>query len=128
MYRQPKYNIEDKKLDSTVKKQRTGSRQGCPLSPYLLIIVMTVMLHHVHEDLDPKLEGKSHDFVTCWELLYADDTLILSKHENHVVNTKCSSCSHVVVKRFFVLLFNCSFSCFIFSFFRLFSFAICSLI
>ncbi len=35
--------------------QRTGIIQGCPLSPYLFLIVMTVMFFDVHQELNEEL-------------------------------------------------------------------------
>ena len=37
LYDFPTFYIADKLGDSKVKTQRTGIRQGCPLSPYLLL-------------------------------------------------------------------------------------------
>ena len=51
-YVNPLFKIKDSCGKSDYRKQRTGIRQGCPLSPYLFILLMTVMFHDIHEKLD----------------------------------------------------------------------------
>ena len=57
----------------------TGSRQGCPLSPYLFIMVMTVLFH----DVDVRLRAGGVPTNTwpigkpIYDLEYADDTLLM---------------------------------------------------
>ena len=42
-YVNPQYRVEDREGKSTYRTQRAGMRQGCPLSPYLFTIVMSVV-------------------------------------------------------------------------------------
>ena len=54
--------------------------QGCPLSPYLFILVMTVMFRDIHLKHHRDLSDSRLEKITFNELLYADDTLLISKN------------------------------------------------
>ena len=54
---------------------RAGIRQGCPLSPYLFIIVLSVLLTDVDEDLRHNTWSVNR---LTFDLEYADDTLLIS--------------------------------------------------
>jgi len=71
------FSIQDHTGSSTKRIQGAGIAQGCPLSPYLFIAVQTVMMHDVFSGLE------LHDepgFVVTRDILYADDTLLASRH------------------------------------------------
>ena len=83
MYRAPRLSVQQKGKRSTERRQRTGIRQGCPLSPYLFIIVMTVIM----ADIENQMTEEERNTMTARQpmgagghdkLFYADDTLILA--------------------------------------------------
>ena len=51
IYENIQFCIRDSEGLSTERDQRTGIRQGCPLSPYLFIILMAAMFLDVHAEV-----------------------------------------------------------------------------
>ncbi len=64
--------LRSKGTKSEWKQQKSGIRQGCPLSPYLFVIVMTVVFRDVHDGSN--LTRGTFEGIDFTELLYADDT------------------------------------------------------
>ena len=79
MYDKATFCVEMDNSTSEWKKQVTGIRQGCPLSPYMFITVMTAMFHDIHQE--DKIKMKKHRVVGTEEdeVLYADDTICISR-------------------------------------------------
>ena len=66
-------------VNSEVRGQSFGISQGCPLSPYLFVILMSVLLRDAQDDLSSKY-GISLPHGVISELIYADDTLLVGSH------------------------------------------------
>ena len=58
---------------SQSKPQNAGIRQGCPLSPFLFILVMTVLFHDIADKHHRVLGTCRPEKVNFNEILYADD-------------------------------------------------------
>ena len=80
IYKMPLFAVKGRGIQSSWKKQKSGIRQGCPLSPYLFVIVMTVIFRDVHDNLN--LEKGTLDGLSFTELLYADDTVLITNNVN----------------------------------------------
>ena len=90
IYKNLSFFVQDSFGPSEIYCQETGIAQGCPLSPFLFIIVQSVMFHdiyaRIHLDLEP-------GFIVTRELLYADDTLLASSSAGNLqtlLNAVCS--------------------------------------
>jgi hypothetical protein len=68
--------------ESPIFKASTGIRQGCPLSPFLFIIVLTLLF----EDVDQSLASRNvtNNIVShrrpLYDLEYADDVALFHAH------------------------------------------------
>ena len=81
MYHHPTFCVDMDGQRSEWYKQETGIRQGCPLSPYLFIILMTVMFFDIHEEDKLKMSKHRVKGTTCDEVMYADDTICITESE-----------------------------------------------
>ena len=80
LYSDPKFYVTHDQTVSTSKTQAAGIRQGCPLSPYLFVLVMTVMFKDIHDEIDVDICNCRLDRINFSEILYADDTLLVTKN------------------------------------------------
>ena len=73
IYKEPNYTIVDKDTTTDPRIQTTGIRQGCPLSPYLFIMLMTVIMYGVEKGLTEReqevIEKKQTAQTSKWEII-----------------------------------------------------------
>ena len=72
--------VKDAGQQSMWHEQRFGICQGCPLSPFLFVIVMSVLMADARQALEASGHTLSAD-LAFHDLLYADDTLLVDVHE-----------------------------------------------
>ena len=78
LYHNTQFTVESDGNTSEKLTQTTGIRQGCPLSPYLFLIMMTTMFEDIHKEdthnlIQHRIKGANFD-----EVVYADDTICVS--------------------------------------------------
>jgi hypothetical protein len=80
LYRNPSFQVQHDEFASQEYFQQCGIRQGCPLSPCLFIIVMSVLFADIRRDHHRALSHGKLGHLSFMEVLYADDTLLVTKN------------------------------------------------
>ena len=78
IYRTPTFFVQDDYGKSELKTQLTGIRQGCPLSPYLFLLVMTCVESDMKERCSGHVTNSRVPGVNFDVVFYADDTILFS--------------------------------------------------
>lgn len=77
LYRKPQFRVRHGAETSQTHEHKFGIRQGCPLSPYLFILVMHVMFWDIKERSGNQINRGAIPGLSFAEILYADDTLLI---------------------------------------------------
>ena len=80
IYQDQRFIVRDAGHTSTWHTQEYGISQGCPLSPYLFVLLMSVLLADAKDDLSKRGVNLHKDCIVN-DLVYADDTLLIDVDE-----------------------------------------------
>ena len=76
IYASRSFTVTDCGRTSATRRQSTGISQGCPLSPFLFGIVMTLLMHDAVALLG-KDAKEAYEIGTLSDIEFADDTMIM---------------------------------------------------
>ena len=76
IYKDRRFHVSECGVQSDLRRQDSGICQGCPLSPFLFVILVSVLLTDAKKNLSTA--GQAALEQGClFEVLYADDTLLV---------------------------------------------------
>ena len=93
-YSTPMFFVRDNFGSSGVKKQSSGIRQGCPLSPYLFLLVMTCIDFDIQQNISGFVTNNRIPGVDFDMIYYADDTVLFSR-SNRGINELLRLTEHI---------------------------------
>ena len=86
MHDHPKVKITTEGISSRYRRQESGIRQGCPLSPFLFILLIRALFQDLKSKLNIPKQVEPIKGIRYAEVLYADDTMIFETHTQSVNN------------------------------------------
>ena len=81
IYTNRSFSVRDAGSTFLPRQQLFGISQGCPLSPFLFVMVMSVLTHDAKTNLLLNFPFAGAGRLHVQELLYADDTLVVDADE-----------------------------------------------
>ena len=84
IYDNPKFRVATQEHQSDYFIQHSGIRQGCPLSPYLFVLLMSALFCDIKDRLNTPKQKEPIEGLEYTEVLYADDTLIFGNHTQNI--------------------------------------------
>ena len=73
IYQDRRFRVIDAAAKSSQRPQRSGISQGCPLSPFPVVVLITIMIRDSLDMLSPEVQA-AYEKGLLDVLLYADDT------------------------------------------------------
>ena len=84
-YKEPTFYVKDAFGTSDIKRQSSGIRQGCRLSPYLFVIVMSCIDFELRAKTSRWVRNRRIPNLAFDVVSYADDTILFST-DNRALN------------------------------------------